>query len=173
VLLALIAIGVLVVLGTRGSASSGKEKGHLVKQAAQGTLQAATLSVTRNEVTTNRPMPFLSGSTINAAQDALCEANGVANCDERAEAADSGTAADLGVGRPPAAVPPEGQQPAGQELVAGDPNRHTINAGPGTGHTYDAPSEEKSPVTPALFSWSSLRERSRSLESKRSGYGLR
>src|SRR5438034_415695 len=41
VLLALIAIGVLVILGTRGSASSGKEKGHLVKHAAQGTLQAA------------------------------------------------------------------------------------------------------------------------------------
>src|SRR5437867_4059836 len=39
VLLALIAIGVLVVLGTRGSASSGKEKGHLVKQAAQGTVR--------------------------------------------------------------------------------------------------------------------------------------
>jgi hypothetical protein len=218
VLLALIAIGVLVVLGTGGSASSGKEKGHIVKQAAQGTLQAATLSVTRDGVTTNRPMPFLSGSTINAAQDALCEENGVANCDERAEAADSGTAADLGMGDigisqgtlgcskrdkgvagagnvrvnqdcsfrrqaeeeinySPAdpqnlvagqndsrvgfnqcgidwstdnghtwgdLLPPFRQKvnnPAGQEPVASDPNRHTINGGPGTGHTYDAGSD--------------------------------
>jgi len=31
--------------------------------------------------------------------------------------------------------------PAGQEPVAGDPNRHTIAGGPGTGHTYDAASD--------------------------------
>src|SRR5207248_853053 len=31
--------------------------------------------------------------------------------------------------------------PAGQEPTAGDPNRHTINGGPGTNHTYDAASD--------------------------------
>src|SRR5205823_9574326 len=31
--------------------------------------------------------------------------------------------------------------PAGQEPIAGDPNRHTILGGPGTIHTYDAGSD--------------------------------
>jgi hypothetical protein len=223
VLLALISIGVLVAL-TGGTASSGKEKGHIAKQAAQGTLRPATLSVTQNGTTTNRQMPFLSGSSINAAQDALCADQAVPNCDERSEAADSGTvsAADLGQGdvgigegtlgcsrrdkghahgdggsgnvrvnqdcsfRRQAEeeilyhfsdpnnlvagqndsrvgynqcgidwstnngskwgdlLPPFRQKlnnPASQEPTAGDPNRHTIDGGPGTFHTYDAGSD--------------------------------
>jgi hypothetical protein len=219
----MITIGVVVAL-TGGTASSGKEKGHIAKQAAQGTLRRATLSVTQNGVTTNRPMPFISGSTVNAAQDALCEENSVANCDERAEAADGGAVSaeqlgegDIGVGEGSLGcsrrdkghdhgdggagnvrvnqdcsfrrqaeteilyhfsdpnnlvagqndsrvgfnqcgidwstnngskwgdlLPPFRQklnEPYAQEPVPGDPNRHTIDGGPGTEHTYDAGSD--------------------------------
>ena len=85
---------VLLVLAIGGGpAASGGERGHIVKQAATGTLRPAKLVVKSGGATITRRMPFLSDSTIAAAQDAL----GVSAADERLEGADAGANADVGL----------------------------------------------------------------------------
>ena len=216
---------VVVVIAGGGSASSDDGSPGAARGAALGKLKRGTIVVhARNGTSTVRALPFISGSTIVIAEQALCDEGTIPNCDERAEGADAaasdidldaasgggtggirgGPAHTLGCGgrdgRPstntrvnqdctfrrqaeeeilynPAdptnlvagqndsrvgfnqcgidfstnngrnwgdLLPPFRQKindPASQEPTADDPNRHTLEGGPGTGHTYDAASD--------------------------------
>jgi hypothetical protein len=81
-LLALVAA--LATFGGSQASSSGA-KGPIAKQAASGNLKAPTITTTKNGKTVTRTLPFLSGSTIQAVQDALKVSAG----DERLEGADA------------------------------------------------------------------------------------
>jgi hypothetical protein len=86
-------VGLLLVTGG-GPGAQNSGKGLIARHAAQGRLRAPTIKVTdSNGKVTERPLPFLSGGTLAAAEDAL----GVGAHDERLEGADaSETAADAG-----------------------------------------------------------------------------
>ena len=189
----------------------------VAKRAAKGELRVATMPVQLQQngqtITVNKTLPFLSGGTIQAAQDAL----GVGAADQRLEQADSLSGPDLAsasLGASPGSLgcsqrdahaehgnvrvnqdctfrrqaeehiaynpadptnliagqndsrvgfnqcgidwstdnghhwgdmlPPFRQKlnnPAAEEPRASDPNRHTIQGGDGTFHTYDADSD--------------------------------
>ena len=219
---ALTACIVALLFATSGASAPGGNPGNPLKRAVHGDLKAAKLTTTApNGQTVTRTMPFFSGETLEAAEEAICNDQAVPNCDERTEAADGvGTGVDIGAdpgsttgsgpghtlgcgGRSkggggntrvnqdcsfrrqaeeditynPLApnnllagqndsrvgfnqcgidwstnngkdwgdlLPPFRQKlnnPAGQEPTASDPNRHTIEGGPGTNHTYDAGSD--------------------------------
>jgi len=215
---------VVVAIAGGGSAIGGSGDPGTPRGAALGKLKRGEIPVQTPSGTTVRPLPFISGAAIVAADQALCDEGVIPNCDERAEGADgaasgidldaaagsggsttgSGPAHSLGCGGrdgKPAGnsrvnqdctyrrqaeeeilynpadpnnlvagqndsrvgfnqcgidfstnngknwgdlLPPFRQKinnPAGQEPTAGDPNRHTLEGGPGTGHTYDAGSD--------------------------------
>jgi hypothetical protein len=77
--------GVLIfMVGLPGAQSHGS--GLIARQAAEGSLRAPVLTIHHaNGATTTRRMPFLSDSTVQAAEDAL----GVSARDERLEGADA------------------------------------------------------------------------------------
>jgi hypothetical protein len=88
------AIAAVLWLGAAQPGANRGHKGQVARQAAAGTLRAPVLTIRRNGKTTQRTLPFISGSTTRAAEDAL---GGVSARDERAEAADkTATAADQG-----------------------------------------------------------------------------
>jgi hypothetical protein len=193
-----------------GPAKSG-DGGSWIAKVAKGQVKAPKINVGNGVV---RTLPSPSGAAITQAEAALCDQNGVPNCDEREEAADVGSGdptvdsgADIGpntlgcsrrdskgntrvnqdctfrrqaeeevvyspsdpktlmAGQNDSRVgfnqcgidfstnngsswgdmlPPfrtKINDPASQEPTPTDPNRHTIQGGPGTGHTYDAGSD--------------------------------
>jgi hypothetical protein len=72
-------------------ASKRRQKGERVLKAAKLTTTAP------NGQTVTRTMPFFSGETLEAAEEAICNDQAVPNCDERTEAADGvGTGVDIG-----------------------------------------------------------------------------
>jgi hypothetical protein len=87
-LLAASALAIVLVSIATTPASSGGHKGDIAKQAAEGSLRAATLTIKRNGKTISKPMPFLSDSTVASAEEAL-----VGFQDERLEGADAAAAA--------------------------------------------------------------------------------
>jgi len=213
-----LAFALALLLATTGATASRNNHGsNPLKRAARGELRAAKLTTKApSGAVTTRTLPFFSDTTLEAAEESLCNDEAVPNCDERTEAADGeGTGVDIGVdpgtGQGPSTLgcgrrakggnirvnqdcsfrrqaeeditynptktgnllggqndsrvgfnqcgidwstnngsewgdllPPFRQKindPASQEPVAGDPNRHTIQGGEGTGHTYDAGSD--------------------------------
>jgi hypothetical protein len=77
----------LLVFGT-GASARGNGTDPIAKRAAEGTLTAPTLTTTtRSGATVERRLPFISDSTVEAAQEAL----GVGFGDERLEGADAQT----------------------------------------------------------------------------------
>jgi hypothetical protein len=74
-----------------GAHAIGKVSSRIIPQdAAKGVMKAAKLRTARNGHTVTRTMPFLSDSTLEAAEEAL----GVSAADERAEAADASADVD-------------------------------------------------------------------------------
>src|SRR2546430_675329 len=78
------ALAIVLVSIAASPAASGGHKGDLAKQAAEGTLRAATLTIKHGGKTVTRQMPFLSASTVAAAQEGL-----VGSQDERLQGADA------------------------------------------------------------------------------------
>jgi len=83
-LLAAAALAVVLVSITASAGASGRHKGDLVTQAAQGLLRPATMTVTTKGKTVTKQAPFLSAATVETAEDAL-----VGSQDERLEGADA------------------------------------------------------------------------------------
>ena len=83
-LLAAAALAVVLVSITASAGASGRHKGDLVTQAAQGLLRPATMTVTTKGKTVTKQAPFLSAATVETAEDAL-----VGSQDGRLEGADA------------------------------------------------------------------------------------
>jgi hypothetical protein len=87
----LMAAGVALVLGGT-VAVGGDGDGSWISKAVKGDVARPSLTIRlKNGSTTTRPLPFVSDSTLIAAQQALCIESVVPNCDERFEAADAGS----------------------------------------------------------------------------------
>src|SRR5919201_1986335 len=84
-MLTCVAATVAIVLS--GAASSGRGNGSVIAGAATGQLKPAKLQAG----SATRTLPFISDASLVAAQQALCASSTVANCDERAQAADAGS----------------------------------------------------------------------------------
>jgi len=83
-LFAAAALAIVLVSITASAGASGRGNGELVKQAAQGLLRPATITITTKGKTVAKQAPFFSDATIDTAEDAL-----VGSQDERLEGADA------------------------------------------------------------------------------------
>jgi len=82
---------VLLPASIGGAQATRRGSSRVIPQdAAKGILKPAKLKTTKNGLTVTRTMPFLSDSTVEAAEEAL----GVSAADERAEAADASADVD-------------------------------------------------------------------------------
>src|SRR6058998_1945224 len=85
----LAALGAVLLIGGNAAVGGGDDSSWIAK-AARGQVERSSLTVRlKNGTTAQRPLPFVSNATLLAASGALCELNGVPNCDERNEAADA------------------------------------------------------------------------------------
>jgi len=93
-----LAAAIVLVFATTGATASRNGGGNPLKRAARGELRAAKLTTTApNGTTTTRTLPFFSDTTLQAAEESLCNDAVIPNCDERTEAADGvGTGVDIG-----------------------------------------------------------------------------
>src|SRR3954452_13124366 len=95
-----LAFALALLLATTGATASRNNHGsNPLKRAARGELRAAKLTTKApSGAVTTRTLPFFSDTTLEAAEESLCNDEAVPNCDERTEAADGeGTGVDIGV----------------------------------------------------------------------------
>src|SRR3954471_6573871 len=83
-LFAAAALAIVLVSITASAGASGRGNGELVKQAAQGLLRPATMTITTKGKTVTKQAPFFSDATVETAAEAL-----VGSQDERLEGADA------------------------------------------------------------------------------------
>jgi hypothetical protein len=140
------ALGALLLFTLGGTAAGGSGR-FTVQAAASGHQKPGKLTVTRGGKTITKTLPFLSGGTINAAEQACDDAIVVKNCDERLTGADG--SGDVVV---------DGNASAGGQGSGGSGPAHSLGCGNRTSSgnkrvnqdcTYRRQAEEEQVYNPA------------------------